>query len=102
MNWLDAAVPYLSALNAAEVAYGIPHNLLVRIAWQESRFRSDIISGAVKSPAGAVGIMQLLPQYFSGAGNSVLEDITTAARFLANLFQRFQDWQLATAAYNWG
>ena|ERR1700690_354249 len=101
-TWLDAAVPYLSALNAAEATYGIPHNLLARIAWQESHFRSDIISGAMKSPAGAVGIMQLLPQYFPGAGNSVLADIATAARFIANLYQRFNDWQLAVAAYDWG
>jgi soluble lytic murein transglycosylase-like protein len=102
VTWLDAAVPYLSILNAAETTYGLPHNLLARIAYQESRFRQDIISGAVKSPCGAVGIMQLLPQFFPDAGVSVIDDINTAAQFLKSLYQRFNDWQLAVAAYNWG
>ena len=101
-TWLVAATPYLSALNDAEATYHIPHNLLARIAWQESHFRPDIIAGAVKSPAGAVGIMQLMPNYFPDAGQSVLADINTAARLLTTLFQRFKDWQLAVAAYNWG
>ena len=100
--WLIAGTPYLPALNAAEKQYGIPVNLLVRIAYKESHFRSDIISGAVKSPVGAVGIMQLLPQFFPDAGQSILSDIGRAAEFLKSLYVRFGDWQLAVAAYNWG
>ncbi len=101
-DWLTAAVPYLSALNDAEARFRLPHNLLTRIAYQESHFRPDIISGAVKSEAGAVGIMQLLPKYFQGAGQSVLADIEIAAQLLKALYARFGDWQLAVAAYNWG
>jgi len=100
--WMIAAEPYLPALNAAETQYRIPQNLLVRIAWQESRFRPEVISGEVKSAAGAVGMMQLLPKYFPDAGQSILNDIQTAAILMAGLYKRFQDWQLAVAAYNWG
>ena len=101
-DWLMAATPYLPMLNSAEDVNGIPRNLLVRIAWQESHFRADIISGAVRSAAGAVGLMQLLPQYFPGAGISVVNDVRMAAEFLRSLYQRFGDWQCAVAAYNWG
>lgn len=100
--WLAAAQPYLSLLNGAEDTHGIPRNLLTRIAWQESHFRADIISGAMRSPAGAVGIMQLMPQFFPNAGISTALDISTAATLLANLYARFGDWQVAVAAYNWG
>lgn len=102
MSWLDAAGPWLVTLNSTEDRYAIPQNLLARIAYQESHFRPDIISGAVVSPAGAVGIMQLLPQYFPGAGQSPQADIDTAGKFLSELDDRFHDWTVAVAAYNWG
>ena len=102
--WLssDNAQLYLPYLNDAEVKFGIPTNLLARVAYQESRFRSDIISGKTKSPVGAVGIMQLMPQYFPGAGINPVADIYTAAAELQRLYNRFGDWQLAIASYNWG
>ena len=55
---------WIPALNAAEVQYGLPTDLLARIAYQESHFRTDIITGATPSPAGALGLMQMMPQYF--------------------------------------
>lgn len=102
--WKNAgqASVYLTALNAAEVEYKIPADLLARIAYQESRFRPDIISGAVKSSAGCVGLMQLNPVYYPEAGHSAIDDITTAAKLLVSLFARFNDWQVSVAAYNWG
>ena len=93
---------WITTLGETEVKYGIPTGLLARVAYQESRFREDIISGMVKSPAGAVGIMQLMPQYWPGAGVSPEKDIDDAGRFLSGLFTRFEDWQVALAAYNWG
>ena len=104
INWKNApnAPVYLPALHAAEIRHGIPLDLLARIAYQESHFRFDIVSGAVRSPAGAVGLMQLEPSDFPGAGASWLADIETAARLLSGLHERFQDWQVAVAAYNDG
>lgn len=104
MNWRTEgdADMYVDVFHEAEKHYCLPTDLLFRIAYQESRFRQDIINGQTKSPVGAVGIMQLMPRYFPGAGHSIAVDINTAAAFLASLFRRFSDWQLAVAAYNWG
>jgi soluble lytic murein transglycosylase-like protein len=93
---------YVPILNACEVKYAIPTDLLARIAFQESSFRPGVISGAIKSKPGAVGIMQLLPKYFPSAGVDPRADINTAGEFLKSLWTRFDDWQVAVAAYNWG
>lgn len=104
VNWkaVGEGPTYLPYLNSAEVQYGIPTDLLARIAYQESHFRADIISGATRSSAGAVGIMQLEPQYFPGAGTDPVQDIDTAGAYLAKLYSEFGDWQIAVAAYNDG
>ena len=97
----DAAL-WIPALNAAEAQYGIPHNLLARVAFEESSFLPEIISGAERSSANCVGIMQLNPVYYPNAGQSPDNDIETAAKLLKSLYDRFGDWQVAVAAYNWG
>lgn len=104
MSWMDEGegALWMPALHAAEVKHGIPTNLLARIAYQESHFRSDIINGRVRSKVGAIGMMQLMPQFFPTAGVSVLADIERAADLLAALYKRFRDWQTAVAAYNDG
>lgn len=104
MNWQqeNEGPKWMDALHSAEVQYGIPHNLLARIAYQESHFRKDIIDGAVKSSAGAVGMMQLIPRFFPGAGVDTNNDIKMAAVEIVRLYNHFQDWQVAVAAYNWG
>jgi soluble lytic murein transglycosylase-like protein len=102
VNWKDGGEPYLNTLNAAEQRYAIPTDLLARIAYQECSWRPGVIDGSIKSPAGAVGMMQLMPQFFPGAGESWQADVTTAAEYLERLHTQFNDWQLAVAAYNWG
>lgn len=96
------AQAYLPLLADAESRYGIPPDLLARLAYQESRFREDIADGSVNSPAGAVGLMQMLPQYFPGPLTNPAFAIDTAARYLRQLYDRFGSWQLAAAAYNAG
>lgn len=93
---------WITTLNNTEGHYGIPRDLLARVAYEESHFRQDIISGQTLSSAGAIGIMQLLPRYFPGAGQSPAADIDTAGNLLFELYTRFHDWQVALAAYNWG
>ena len=104
MNWMTQGEGplWLPTLNAAEARHGIPHNLLARIAFQECSFRSDVISGRVKSSVGATGMMQLMPQFFPHAGKDTTADIESAAELLASLYRRFQDWMTAVAAYNDG
>lgn len=109
--WLDSAnaQAWAPVLASAEAQYGLPAGLLSRIAYQESHFRSDIIDGTTASPAGALGMMQLMPQYFSSVrvpvpftGSDTQAQINQAAQLLNSLFQEFGDWSLAIAAYNAG
>jgi soluble lytic murein transglycosylase-like protein len=104
VNWqaVGEGPTFMPTFAQVEAANGIPTNLLARIGYQESHFRADIISGAVTSPAGAVGIMQLEPEFFPGAGQNPYDDIATAGTYLASLYKEFADWQVATAAYNDG
>lgn len=92
----------MQTIAATETQLGIPAGLLARIAEQESHFRPDIISGKTKSKAGAVGLMQLMPQFFPGAGKSAEADIFTAGKELRRLYKVFGDWSKAVAAYNDG
>ena len=92
---------YVPYLNQAEQQYGIPTDLLARIAYQESHFRQDIITGGPNS-AGAIGLMQLEQQYYPNAGADPVADIQTAAQALVADYNTFGHWQLAVAAYNDG
>ena len=47
-----------AALNSAADAYHLPRNLLLAVAWQESRWHEDVLSGD-----GGIGLMQL--QYYT-------------------------------------
>jgi soluble lytic murein transglycosylase-like protein len=103
-QWQPPAA-YAATIAAAEQANGIPSHLLARLLYQESRWRNDIISGRLKSPAGAVGIAQFMPATAAEWGVNPLDTtsaINGAARYLASLYRRFGTWTQALAAYNWG
>lgn len=104
MNWKTApnATLYLPTLNETEADFRIPHDLLARIAYQESSFRADVVDGTECSKAGCKGLMQLNPVYFPHAGLDWKDDVFTAADLLDEQYRRFKDWQLAIAAYNDG
>ena len=98
-----AAQPYLADIMAAEYQNGMPKYLLARLLYQESRYRKDIITGEVKSSAGAVGIAQIVPKWHPDAEpENPTKSIYYAANYLTKLKNRFGDWQTALAAYNWG
>lgn len=97
------AEKYLPLLRAAEIKYALPPDLLARMAYQESRFRDDIVSGATVSSAGAVGLMQIVPRWHPGVNPlNVPQAIDYAARYVRQLRTQFGSWQLALAAYNFG
>jgi soluble lytic murein transglycosylase-like protein len=79
------------------------------MAFQESSFRPGIITGAITSSVGALGILQLMPQFFQSVNvpkpftaADTQAQINESATFLASLWRRFGDWQVAVAGYNWG
>ena len=75
----------------------------MRLAYQESRFRPDIISGQTVSSAGAVGIMQIVPRWHPEVNAlDPAAAIAYAGKFLASLYRQFGTWELALQAYNWG
>jgi hypothetical protein len=88
-------------VDGAAAANRLPSAFLARILWQESRLRSE-----ATSPAGAQGVAQFMPQTAAERGLADPRDtapaIAEAARFLAELSQRFGNRGLAAAAYNAG
>lgn len=95
-------------INSANSA-GIPPDLLYRLLNEESRFRDDIITGATRSPVGALGIAQFMPataREWLGSEAAALDPtkaIPGAARYLAWLIRQFKgNTKAAVAAYNWG
>lgn len=113
MSWLENLTQdasdnerlYRPAIEAAERAEGLPPGLLSRLLYQESRYRSDIVSGKTRSSAGAIGIAQFMPATALEMGVNPLDafqSINGAARYLRRLYNNFGDWKLALAAYNFG
>src|SRR5438105_11874034 len=101
----DKATPLRQAIchmvDGAAAANRLPAAFLTRILWQESRFRTDVIS-----PAGAQGVAQFMPQTAAERGLADPYDpgpaIAQAARLLAEFAARFGNLGLAAAAYNAG
>lgn len=90
--------------------YGIPETLVYAVVRTESKFDS----GAVSS-AGAVGLMQMLPDTFKWLTDEILFDhfdsgmlydpetnIRYGTYYLSRLYDRYGRWDLALAAYNGG
>ena len=89
-------------LNEAAEHHGIDRRLLVAVARRESGFRRNAVS-----PAGARGVMQLMPATARWLGVrdpfDPRENIFAAARYLKKLQKMFNgDLDLMLAAYNAG
>ncbi len=98
---VSAQTPYADLFNAASQRYGVPATLLSAVARQESGYDPRAVS-----PAGAQGLMQLMPGTARGLGvtNSFdpAQAVDGAARMLRDLTARFGSTELALAAYNAG
>jgi soluble lytic murein transglycosylase-like protein len=100
---------WVPILNLTENRIGLPVDLLARIAYEESHYRDDVIRGTYPSVVGALGIMQLMPKFFTTVrvpipfnDVDVTNQIDEAGHFLAGMYQATHDWDLAIAAYNAG
>lgn len=101
----SATMPSPEILNLFQTSarkHGVPLEFALAVGKAESGFRPDAIS-----PAGAQGIMQLMPATAAGFGvtNSFdpAQNIDAGMRFLKNLLAKFNgDMKLAAAGYNAG
>lgn len=97
------AAQYIPAIKIAEDKYGIPRDLLGRLLYQESRFRSDIINKRSGNLKGAIGIAQIVPRWHPGVDpTDPYASIDYAGRYLSENYRRFRTWKGALIAYNWG
>lgn len=100
----DPACPlpraYRPSFEAAARATGLPLPLLVAVGTVESRLRSS-----ARSPAGAEGLLQVLPSTAAELGldaSRARTNVLAGARYLRRMLDRFQAPDLALAAYNAG
>lgn len=98
---VPAGTPYASLFARAGQKYGVDPGLLAIVAKQESGYNANAVS-----PAGAQGLMQLMPATAKGLGVTNAFDpaqaVDGAAKLLHGLIQRFGRTDLALAAYNAG
>jgi len=103
--WPTAASNYVTRLKPIFIAENVPAEL-VWIAEVESSFNAE-----ARSPVGAVGLFQLMPETAKRFGLTVWPrdqryqpdpSARAAAQYLRFLYNKFKDWRLALAAYNSG
>ena len=100
-----AAAPLLPLLREVFNLAGLPPEL-VWVAEVESTFNAE-----ARSPVGACGLFQLMPATARELGLSPIspdertdprKNALAAAKYLRQMYARFNDWPLALAAYNAG
>lgn len=103
-------VCYASSVEQYSTQYNIPPSLLYSVIRTESKFEPDAVS-----VAGAVGLVQMLPSTFRWLSDEMLGEhlpdgmlsdpetnIRYGACYLRLLYNRYQNWTTAIAAYNAG
>lgn len=97
--------PVAALLRDTALAYGLDPALVQAVAWQESGWRQDLTS-----PAGAYGVMQVLPDTAAwvardlvgrplDVANSAADNVAAGTALLAWLLDRVGDGDLALASY---
>lgn len=97
---LTGVAPYLPLFAQNEARYSLPAGLLAAVAQTESGGNASAIS-----PAGAQGLMQLMPSTASGMGVNPwvpAQAVQGAAQLLSSYLTKFGSVPLALAAYNAG
>lgn len=102
----DLAAQYEPVIQGAAKAFDLDPNILRGMAQAESGFDPDVISGKRSSKAGAIGIMQFMPETAKRFGvdpTNPKQAIFASAQYLRENLDKFGgDYQKAVAGYNWG
>lgn len=89
------------AVADASQKYGVPASLISSVIKNESAWNQNAVS-----ITGAQGLMQLEPATATSLGVTdpfdPVQNIDGGTKYLSQLFAKFQSWDLALAAYNWG
>lgn len=92
--------PYLQVARNAARKNGVPEDLFLRLVQQESNWKVK-----AKSHKGAIGLAQLMPQTAAHLGvnpHDPAQNLDGGARYLRKMYNRYNSWRLALAAYNAG
>ena len=98
---------YEAQVSAASSKYGVPENIIYAVIKTESDFDKN-----AESDAGACGLMQLMPETFTDMTGierptkiimkDVSNNINAGTKYLAYLYERYDNWDTVFAAYNAG
>ena len=100
---------YSETVSRYSAQYSVPEELIYATIKTESNFKSDAVSSA-----GAIGLMQLLPETYEWLASRLGEEsdpallydpdtnIRFGAYYLQYLYSKFGSWEKAIIAYNWG
>lgn len=98
-SYTGAQITQMVASAAAQ--YGVPSQLAVEVAIQESGLNANAVSSA-----GAIGVMQLMPATAASLGVTnpydPTQNIPAGVKYLASMYSEFGAWDQALGAYNWG
>lgn len=92
---------YAELITGSAKVHGVPEARIYAVIRAESGFNAKAVS-----PAGAMGLMQLMPKTAKELGVrdpfNPKQNINGGTKYLAMLYAQYENWTLAHAAYNAG